>query len=281
MAVKENASTAGSRSAVKEKEESLDLRAIEEAEAKEAKAAKVAAEVSKGVSSTTAAELGMEPEVEVPPEAQAWMQKHDVRMRRRLEGYVDALDAARTEEAGALEAGTPTVGSYVGMDILAYSPIQSIGPPPYEPHKIIRGGEGAVIWALLFVNPAVSIPNGFAIPPTVQLGGRGFRVRCEQINLTNVSNGPDFTRIGTFPSPAPAFTWIPFVFTAPNPGADPFLMEANITVDVTDLAQPWAAFATWHFDIESDPGIPSAGVPSTPAQLQHDIPMRYLVYSES
>jgi hypothetical protein len=279
VAVKENASTAGTRSAVKEKEEeSLDLRGIEEAEAREAKAA---TEVSKGVSSMTAAELGMEPEVEVPPEAQAWMQKHDVRMRRRLERYVDALDAARTEEAGALEAGAVSVGSYVGMDILAYSPIQAITLPPYEPHKIIRGGEEAVIWALLFVNPAVSIPSGFAVPPTVQLGGRGFRVRCEQINLTNVSNGPDFTRIGTFPSPAPAFTWIPFVFTAPNPGADPFLMEANITVDVTDLAQPWAAFATWHYDIESDPGIPSFGVPFTPAQLQHDIPMRYLVYSES
>jgi hypothetical protein len=215
------------------------------------------------------------------------MQKYDARMRRRLEEYVDALDAARnreagaarTQEAGAPEAGAVTVGSYVGMDILAYSPIQSIGPPPYEPHKIIRGGEGAVIWALLFVNPAVSIPSGFAVPPTVQLGGRGFRVRCEQINLTNVSNGPDFTSIGTFPSPAPAFTWIPFFFTAPDPGQNPYLMEANITVDITDLAQPWAAFATWHFDIESDPGIP--GLSSVPPELQHDIPMRYLIYSES
>jgi hypothetical protein len=277
VAVKENTSTAGSRSAVKEKEEeSLDLRAIEEAEAKEAKAA---AEVSRGVSSMTAAELGMEPEVEVPPEAQAWMQKQDVRLRRRLEAYVDDLDSARTEEAGALEAGAPMVGSYVGMDVLAYSPIQAITPPPYEPHKIIRGGEWAVIWALLFVNPAVSIPSGFAIPPTVQLSGRRFRVRCEQINLTNVSNGPDFTFAATFPSPAPALTWIPFFFIAPDPGGDPYLMEANITVDITDLAQPWAAFATWHFDIESDPGF--LWVAATGPQLQHDIPMRYLIYSES
>lgn len=272
MTIRENTSTTGAKGGVKEKEEALDLRALEEAAGEEA------AEVSKGVTSTTAAKLKMEPEVEVPPEAQAWMEKQDARLRHRLERYVDTLDAARTE-AGALEAGAVTVGSYVGLDVLAYSPIQGIGPPPYEPHKIIAGGEWAVIWALVFVNPAVSIPSGFAIPPTVQLGGRGLRVRCEQVNLTNVASGPDFTFVGTFPAPAPSLTWIPFFFQAPDPGANPWLMEANITVDITDMAQPWAAFATWHFDVDSDPGF--LWVPPAPAGLQHDIPMRYLIYSES
>lgn len=272
MTIKENASTTGAKGGVKEKEEALDLRAIEEAAAEEA------AEVSKGVTSTTAADLEMEPKVEVPAEAQAWMEKQDARLRHRLERYVDTLDAARTE-AGALEAGAVTVGTYVGLDVLAYSPIQGIGPPPYEPHKIIAGGEWAVIWALIFVNPAVSIPNGFAIPAAVQLGGRGFRVRCEQVNLTDVTSGPDFTFVGTFPSTAPSLTWVPFYFVAPDPGADPRLMEANITVDITAPGQPWAAFATWHFDVDSDPGF--LWLPPTPAGLQHDIPMRYLIYSES
>ncbi|HSL67564.1 MAG TPA: hypothetical protein VK977_05325 [Actinomycetota bacterium] len=272
MTIKENTSTTGAKGGVKEKEEALDLRHLEEAAGEEA------AEVSKGVTSTTAAELKMEPEVEVPPEARAWMKKQDAWLRHRLELYVGKLDAARAE-ARVLEAGTVTVGSYVGLDVLAYSPIQGTGPPPYEPHKIIAGGEWAVIWALVFVNPAVSIPSGFAIPPTVQLGGRGFRVRCEQVNLTNVSSGPGFTFVGTFPSTAPSMTWIPFYFQAPDPGANPWLMEANITVDITAPGQPWAAFATWHFDVDSDPGF--LWVPPTPAGLQHDIPMRYLIYSES
>jgi hypothetical protein len=263
---------------VKEDEEvAVDLRAME-------KEQEGAVTIDRGVTSTTAAELGLEPEEDVPPEAQAWMERQDARLTRRVEGYVERLEAtgngrAEEREAGTAEAGEVTVGTYVGLDVLAYSPIQSIATPPYEPHKIIRGGEQAVIWALVFVNPAVDIPNGFAIPATVQLGGRGFRVRCEHIDLTNVSNGPDFTFTGTFGSPAPSLLWFPFVFTAPDPGVNPRLMEANITVDITDMAQPWAAFATWHFDIESDPGF--LGIPSAPSQLQHDIPMRYLVYSGS
>jgi hypothetical protein len=274
MAAKENASKGATGRGVKERDEdALDLRALEQATTEEPGEETI----SRGVTSKTAAELGMEPKVEVSAEAQAWMTKQNKRLTRTITGYVDRV-AEQGEAAPGLEAGTVTVGSYVGLDILAYSPIQSIGPPPYQPHKIIAGGEQATIWAALFVNPAVDIPQGFAVPATVQLGGRGFRVRCEQIDLSNLTGGPDFTFQGTFSSPAPSLTWIPFTFTAPDPGANPRLMEANITVDVTDMAQPWAAFATWHFDIDSEP--PVQWVPGTPPELQHDIPMRYLIYSE-
>jgi hypothetical protein len=274
-------SSAGVKEAVEgEAKESRDVVTLEE----EPTAARTAA-ISRGVTSTTAATLGMEPEVEVPPEAQAWMERQDARLQRLVEAYVANLDNRRNGQAGEteatlrerIEAGEVTVGPYVGLDVLAYSPIQWIGMPPYAPHKIIRGGEQAVIWALVFVNPAVDVLNGFAVPATVQLSGRGFRVRCDQIDLTNVSNGPDFTFTGTFPSPAPSLTWIPFLFTAPDPGLNPRLMEANITVDITDMAQPWAAFSTWHFDFDSDPGF-LGFVPDVPPQLQHDIPMRYLIY---
>lgn len=279
MAVKENASAGATGRGVKERDEAaLDLRALELAESEKEPGDEA---ISKGVTSTTAAEMGMKPEVEVPPKAQAWMTKQRARLTHTVTEYVDRVDARRegSEEGPGLEAGTPTVGSYVGLDVLAYSPIQSIGPPPYEPHKIIAGGEQATIWAAMFVNPAVDISQGFAIPATVQLGGRGFRVRCEQVDLTNLTGGPDFTYQATFASPAPSLTWIPFTFIAPDPGANPRLMEANITVDVTDMAQPWAAFATWHFDIDNEP--PVQWVPGAPPQLQHDIPMRYLIYSES
>jgi hypothetical protein len=275
VAVKETSSATSAGKGVKEKgEDAVDLRALEEAGAEEP-----GGEISRGVTSKTAAELGMKLEVKVPPEAQAWMTKQNTRLTSRVEKYVDRVDAARSETALGLEAGAVTVGPYVGLDILAYSPIQSIGPPPYAPHKIIAGGEQATIWAALFVNPAVDIPNGFAIPATVQLSGRGFRVRCEQVDLTNLTGGPDFTYQAIFTSPAPSLTWIPFTFTAADPGVNPRLIEANITVDITDMAQPWAAFATWHFDIDSEP--PFLWVPGGPSELQHDIPMRYLIYSES
>lgn len=272
MPTRSRSSSTGTK--VREEEgPAVDLRALEKEQERVIR-------VDRGVTSTTAAGLGLEPEAEVPDEAQAWMERQNARLTRRVEEYMDRLEATQNgrvvEEAGA-EAGEVTVGTYVGLDVLAYSPIQSVFPPPYEPHKVIRGGEQAVIWALMFINPAVDVSQGFAIPATVQLGGRSFRVRCEHIDLTNVANGPDFTFTGTLGSPAPSLTWFPFVFTAPDPGVNPRLMEANITVDITDMAQPWAAFATWHFDIESDPGF--LGVPSVPPQLQHDIPMRYLVYS--
>jgi hypothetical protein len=273
-------SSVGVKDAVEgDAKESADVVTVEE----EPTAAPTTA-ISRGVTSRTAATLGMEPEVDVPPEAQAWMEGQNAFIKDLVEKYVADLDTkrkrngqAKVAAAARPEAGEVTVGPYVGLDVLAYSPIQWIGMPPYEPHKIIRGGEQAVIWALVFVNPAVDVLNGFAVPATVQLSGRGFRVRCDQIDLTNVSNGPDFTFTGTFPSPAPALTWIPFPFTAPDPGLNPRLMEANITVDITDMAQPWAAFSTWHFDFDSDPGF-LGFVPSVPPQLQHDIPMRYLVY---
>jgi hypothetical protein len=42
--------------------------------------------------------------------------------------------------------------------VVATSPIQFGGPPPYQPSKVIAAGEQAFIIALIFVNPTVSIP---------------------------------------------------------------------------------------------------------------------------
>jgi hypothetical protein len=134
----------------------------------------------------------------------------------------------------------------------------------------------ALVLAVLFINPASNIFN--PISATTILGGRDFRVRFEQVDLTNVSNGPDFTFVGTFPATAPVITFFPFFFVAPNPGANPQLIETNVTADITNLAQPFAAFATNHLDLDEDPGF--LGIPPVPPQLQYDIPLRYLVYSK-
>jgi hypothetical protein len=70
------------------------------------------------------------------------------------------------------------------------------------------------------------------------------------------------------------------VFSLPtiaSPGPNPALIEANVTVEVTDPAQPYAAFATNFFDIDYDPGF--LGIPATSAGWQNELPNRYLLYS--
>ncbi|AGL17008.1 hypothetical protein [Actinoplanes sp. N902-109] len=187
-------------------------------------------------------------------------------VRAGLQGSLDRRLQARLEarRAGAT-LGEPTVGAYVAFDLYAYTPIQFFGPPPYQPSKIIAGGEYAVIYAVMFVNPEIDIPSGFAVQPTVQLGGRTYRVGMEQVNLTDVTDGPDDFRQDMFTSPADPFTVLDFWFQAPMPGRKPILFEANLSADIVDLGQPYAAFASTIIDADS-------------WQVQENIPLRYLVY---
>ncbi|HEV8424714.1 MAG TPA: hypothetical protein VGS14_05950 [Actinomycetes bacterium] len=231
------------------------------------------------VTTATAQSLDMTPAVEVPAAAEEWRKGYEKVLVAKVEKYLAAMDERRMQAQGnGQELGEVTVNNYVGLDVLSFSPIQAINLPPYEPSRIIAGGEDAVILALVFINPAVDVANGFAIPATVQLGGREIRIRFEQLNLTTVSNGPDFTVQGVLPSPAPSLLFVAFPFTAPNPGVNPALIEANVTVDIVDPAQPWAAFATHHVSLDADPAF--LGIPPQPPQLLHNIPLRYMTYSQ-
>jgi hypothetical protein len=231
------------------------------------------------VTVATAQSLGLEPALELPAGAEEWRKGYEKVLVAKVEKYLAAMDERRMHARGnGQELGEVTVNNYVGLDVLSFSPIQAITLPPYEPSRIIAGGEQAVILAAVFINPAVDVANGFAVPATVQLGGRTIRIRFEQVDLTNLTNGPDFTVQGVLPSPAPSLFFVAFPFTAANPGANPALFEANVTVDIVDLAQPWAAFATHHVSLDADPAF--LGIPPQPPQLLHNIPMRYLTYSK-
>jgi hypothetical protein len=231
------------------------------------------------VASTTGQRLGMEPQVEVPAGAEEWRAAADQKLRAKVETYLATMDAKHRDGERADRLGEPTVGTYVALDVLMYSPIQQITFPPYEPSRIIAGGENAIIWALVFINPAVDVAQGFAIPATVQLGGRQLRVRLDQINLSTVQPGAAQLFVLNLPAPAPSLIWLPFQFTAADPGVNPELFEANVTVDIADPAQPYAAFATHHVSVDADPAFLS--IPPQPGwQLLHNIPMRYLVYRQ-
>jgi hypothetical protein len=177
--------------------------------------------------------------------------------------------------------GEPTVGAYVAFDVACTSPIQFSGLPPYQPSKIIAAGEDAFIVAFLFVNPTVDVASGFAIPPTTQLANRNFRVKLEEMNVSDVTvggNAVNGLQTGTFGAPADALTFFVFQLSPGDPGPNPKLFEANVVVDIDGAVQPYAAFATNFLDIDDDPGF--LFVPPTPPGFRHETPNRYLVYSK-
>jgi hypothetical protein len=227
--------------------------------------------------------VAVEPEVvELPQQAKDLRDDFTARLTARAEEYVDALASNRRAQAAGEEPtagiGDVIVNNYVSFDITALSPIQFGGPPPYQPSKIVAAGEDAFLFVFMFTNPLVSIPDGFAISASRQLSGRLWRIRLEQVNLTDVQNGPDDTRTGTFASPAEIITSQVFLLPTPDPGPDPRMMEALVTADVADAALPFAAFASNIFDVDPDPGF--FGAPPSPAQWTHNVPLRYMIYRQ-
>ena len=119
--------------AVSEKE--LTLKAA----AAEAPAEAQAAAPSR-VTSVTAQSLGAEPRLEVPAGAEEFRQAAERALMAKVEAYVSEMDARHRAGEDKQALGEPTVGTYVALDVLAYSPIQQITFPPYEPSRIIAGG---------------------------------------------------------------------------------------------------------------------------------------------
>jgi hypothetical protein len=197
------------------------------------------------------------------------------------ESYVESLKARteayvkRATNGVQSEAGEPVLaGGYKYWDCLTVGPIQFFGDPPYRPAKVIAAGELALIQGVIWVNP-LNWPGG-SLPGTTVLGGRSYRARFETINLSTVSNGPDFLNFGTFAPIAQVVTVINWFFVPGDPGPNPQLYETTLTVDITNSGQPFAAFSTWHFDPDTDP--PFLGRPPVPPQWQLDIPAKFLVY---
>lgn len=207
-----------------------------------------------------------------------WAEDYRARVARATNDRLSSL-ASQNGSASAHglrpAIGEPTVGgTYVAFDVAATSPIQFTGLPPYQPSKVIAAGEPAFLVAFLWVNPAPGL--GFVVPPAVQLGGRGWRVTLDLANITTM-NSTKLVQTGTFGNPADAAPGVAiFSLPTPDPGLDPDVYEANVTYDITDPGQPYAAFATNFFDVDTDPGF--LFVPPSTPQWRSEVPNRYLVY---
>jgi hypothetical protein len=214
--------------------------------------------------------------------ATQWANDQAARLTERVQQFLASKNGHGNgnlaPRIGAPTTYEPSGKPYVPFDVLATSPIQFTGPPPYLPSKIIAVGNFAYLIAYIFTNPSVDIPAGWAVPASVQLGGRPWRATLDQTNLTTGTTSTQ-ARNGVFGSPAAVYTAVPFYLptTGPTLGGDPWLIEANVTVYVDAPAQPFAAFATKFYDWDNDPGYPF--FPPETAGYRYDLPNRYLIFS--
>jgi hypothetical protein len=221
------------------------------------------------------------PDVSAPAAASAptaqelatqWANDYAARLTERYQSHL-TQQAANSNGAAKPHIGEISVGSNVAFDVAMTSPIQFIGMPPYQPSKVIADGEPAFIVAFMFVNPTFP-----PLPPaTVQLGSRPWRMSLDQLNLTTGTVLPEIVVNSVFPSAAPVLTPVVFSLATPNPGADPWLIQANVTVDIGP-GQPYAAFATNFFDVDQDPGF--LGIPPTVPGWRNELPNLYMLYGK-
>jgi hypothetical protein len=212
-----------------------------------------------------------------PDLAQAQQWAHDYGDRIRAAAAERLSQQNGSSGAARPHIGEPTVGQYVAFDVAATSPFVFGGPPPYQPSKVIAAGEDAFLFAYLWVNTAISVADGFAIPPAVALGGRQWRVSLDLVNITDGTR-TKLVQTGTFGPVADILSEVTFALPTPDPGPDSAVYEANVTFDIVDPAQPYAAFATSFFDFDNDPGL--MFTPPLSAGWRNELPNRYLVYQQ-
>ena len=219
--------------------------------------------------------------------ATQWANEQAARLTGRAQNDL-AKKNGQANGGVAPRIGAPTTDlggpPYVAFNVVATSPITVAGPHLiYPPSKIIQAGGLSFLVAFIYTNPSPG--PGWAVPASIQLGLRPWRMT---VDLTNLTNGTTSRLVqnGVFTSPANTITPVSFLLPTAGPvlGGDPWLIEANVTVYVDIPAQPFAAFATNFYDIDNDPGFPFnppflPSVPSETAGYRYDLPNRYLIFS--
>lgn len=196
----------------------------------------------------------------------------------------------------ATEAAEP-ISTFFGIpyqwwNLLLAGPFQPIAPlGPFEPRNVIRHNEPAFMLAAFWRNPA-PLPGGPNPSAAQIMAPYQCQLRLETINLSAVTNGPDFAppsfgfgagnvNIVTVPIS-------PLTFPAPAQ-AVPALYEMNAVADIIGPGPglpPFAGFATTILDPDTEfpflfPNIPGIGpvvVPGIGPHLYRDSGARFEVY---
>jgi hypothetical protein len=217
----------------------------------------------------------------------AWKARLQEQTKRYLQRYLRVAAGGRVngegieeEDGEQTEAAEPVtvIGGllYPWWNILLAGPFQLGLTGPFLPSKIIRYGEPAFMLAALWRNPAplAGGPSAAAIMSPFTC-----RLYLETVNLTNVTNGPDF---GPFDVVfGGGFVNVVFIsltgFAAPAQGR-PTLYEMHAVADILGPGvglPPFAGFSTWLFDPDYEPPF---FAPAAPGGLQHDQPARFAIY---
>jgi len=195
-----------------------------------------------------------------------------------------SVQRAATAKDPGLEMGGPVISGYEYVDIMCASPRKPWLSPPWInlPHKVVAGNELIVHRAALLINPLPG-PGGTPTGRHV-LGNRDVRVTFNLLNVTTATPVDPAFWTGSFPGLPPVMTLFDWVIVHPDPGPNPQIFELNVTFDCLDPEQPYAAFATRWWDLDTDPGwpwfLPGPTVPPVFPQWRNPAPLRYLVYTE-
>ena len=130
-------------------------------------------------------------------------QTQAARLTERAQNYL-AKKNGQANGGVAPRIGAPTTDlggpPYVAFDVVATSPITVAGPQLiYPPSKIIPAGGLSFLVAFIYTNPSAG--PGWAVPASVQLGLRPWRMTVDLTNLTNGATS-NWSEAGVFASPA-------------------------------------------------------------------------------
>lgn len=250
------------------------------------RSAAVAAPPSRVRTETVAEAASVAAEMYAPEEMEEHAQVMIDAWHARLEEK-NKLYARRVRELSREQPEIAEPISYYGLypwwNLLLAGPFQFFRPNgPFRPHKIIKHGEPAYFLAALWRNP-LGINYDWTSPSACTvMTGWTFSLCLQTMNLSNVTDGPDFPNAGPLTGNFSPYCidifYIPIRFPVRPVQGKPDLYETNMTVDITAPygAVPFAGYSTWIYDPDYEP--PFLGIPGVPPRLQHDIPARFMVY---
>ena len=230
------------------------------------------------------------------PMTEASAELHEM-VDKKVRNLIGMWRERKEEHTIRLEsAGLVTTAGYKYWDCLLLGPYQRSYMD--RPTKIIVANEPALMVGLIWINRDRATDGG--VSGAEFLAGRPYSACFRAIEISSSLNVVSHTARGTFASLPNEFVPVYWSFQPKDPGDFPTMYEVHFAVDIAVSGLPFATFATWHWDPESDQSIPGWNVPllmrwlygasdvpdipiDNPAlqpHFDHDIPARFLVYKK-
>lgn len=188
----------------------------------------------------------------------------------------------------AKRRGVPEEAEPAGWwNLWAWGPWQPVSPGgPLRPHKVIKLGEPAYIFTILWLNPWLVLDGGPTVCDLISNLACQFEVKYCTGNKCTWSLGPDSVNVKHSVKMVPDRCWdydvlrfVPRV-SQQDPGWEgENCFETHICARITGCeetkgAPPLAGFATQVFDFDADLFVP---IPTRP-RWEVDTPIQFMVY---